>query len=65
MRVLMRYISHATHGPAIYLEQVMHFQFGFGVNGTQTLWPHIQCNTLRRASDLADEVSKGKRARSS
>jgi len=46
-------------------EQVMHFQFGFGVNGAHTLWPHIQCNTLRRKSDLDDEVSQGKRARSS
>ena len=61
----MCYISHPTHGSAIYLEQLMHFQFGFGTDGGHTLWPHIQCNTLRRASDLADEVSKGKRARSS
>lgn len=49
-------------------EQVMHFQFGFGVDGTQTLWPHIQCNTLiKKDPKPADcEVqSKGKRARSS
>lgn len=50
-------------------EQVIHFQFGFGTDGTQTLWPHIQCNTLRRASDLCDEVAvevpKGKRPRRS
>jgi len=46
-------------------EQLMHFQFGFGTDGAHTLWPHIQCNTLRRKSDLDDEVSQGKRARSS
>jgi len=39
-------------------EQVIHFQFGFGTDGTKTLWPRIQCNTLLRASDLGDEVSE-------
>jgi hypothetical protein len=41
---------------------VIHFQFQFGTNGTKTLWPHIQCNTLVR-KQLTPEAS-GKRSRS-
>ena len=54
-------MDRTQHGPAIYLEQVMHFQFGFGVNGIQTLWPHIQCNTLRRKSSRCPKA-KGRGA---
>lgn len=49
-------------------EQVIHFQFQFGVNGTKTLWPHIQCNTLirerRAVAEAVAEEANGKRSRS-
>ena len=48
---------------AIYFEQVIHFQFGFGTNGTKTLWPHIQCNTLIRQRRAVAEEANGKRSR--
>jgi hypothetical protein len=47
---------------------VIHFQFQFGVNGTKTLWPHIQCNTLirerRAVAEAVAEEANGKRSRS-
>jgi len=44
-------------------EQVIHFQFQFGTNGTKTLWPHIQCNTLIRERRAVAEEANGKRSR--
>ena len=33
-------------------EQIVDFEFMFGSDGTTTLWPHIQVNTLRREEDI-------------
>ena len=59
--------NSALNDFAIYSEQVILFEFGFGSDGTKTLWPHIQVNTLvRKSTPLADESeANGKRSRRS
>ena len=54
--------NSALHDFAIYSEQVILFEFGFGSNGTKTLWPHIQVNTLVRKPT---PEANGKRSRRS
>ena len=36
-------------------EQIVDFEFMFGSDGSTTLWPHIQVNTLRREKDIPED----------